>query len=343
MKDEKTMKDVSKKSQSRKSNPQSTSHPLSNEPETRRRSSRIQNMIQAETMKMAASESSSDDEIVEAQDEEIIELDSSEPSSDDQDKKRKKKSKIAPIFLSKKARQLLEVKPEPKRLSQAVLDFLHSGVPDQISKSQKLIVARQNEEMSQNEFQLFPIYSHNIQITDCSLIFNSPFQLLTPIPYSRLDPTNTFKSSSLPKYNNSEFCCGKEIKLSEEFLSIMRTTGETSSSSSSETENVPWIAKYRVKYRKELVLDKEAFEKFEKWLRQWRADIKDGTNRKIVEKKKKKNESDSDFITDEEEEEQYLKKSVLLSGPTGCGKTAMVYVLARQIGFKVKYIFCIYP
>jgi len=60
-----------------------------------------------------------------------------------------------------------------------------------------------------------------------------------------------------------------------------------------------------------------------------------GTSRQVIKKRKKGRDSDSDFIEDEEADPEMKNKSVLLTGPTGSGKSTMVQVLAKQYGFKV--------
>lgn len=46
-------------------------------------------------------------------------------------------------------------------------------------------------------------------------------------------------------------------------------------------------------------------------------------------------DSDFDMDSDDSEEDDSLCNTVLLTGPTGCGKTSSVYALALQQGFKV--------
>ncbi len=54
-------------------------------------------------------------------------------------------------------------------------------------------------------------------------------------------------------------------------------------------------------------------------------------------------DSDSDFDlgsdsdnSDSDYEDDSLGNSMMITGPTGCGKTAAVYACAKELGFKVK-------
>jgi len=192
--------------------------------------------------------------------------------------------------------------------------------------------------------QLFPTFSHNIELrekvavdfTESAFpIKDMPDEDSEAIILPKLPSPLPSKEKLDRHFNSGQFCCGETTELPDDFLAIMEKIPRCIS----EADSLPWVDKYRVQRRKDLVIDKKAHEKFERWLKQWRSDIKDdgGVSRKIVEKRRKKRESDSDFVTEEEAEEEYMKKSVVLVGPTGCGKTAMVYVLTKQIGFKVSF------
>ncbi|KAK5085234.1 hypothetical protein LTR05_004515 [Lithohypha guttulata] len=53
-------------------------------------------------------------------------------------------------------------------------------------------------------------------------------------------------------------------------------------------------------------------------------------------KKPKKNGEIDDFIVDDEDEDiKKVKNAILIVGPNGCGKTASVYAVAKQLGFEV--------
>ena len=45
--------------------------------------------------------------------------------------------------------------------------------------------------------------------------------------------------------------------------------------------------------------------------------------------------SDFDMSSDDSEDEDSLCNTVMLTGPSGVGKTASVYALAQELGFKV--------
>lgn len=65
-----------------------------------------------------------------------------------------------------------------------------------------------------------------------------------------------------------------------------------------------------------------------------------GTSKLPVKRRKKAKRRDeelSDFIVNdfEDQDESRIKNSILIVGPNGCGKTASVYAVARQLGFEV--------
>jgi flagellar biosynthesis GTPase FlhF len=293
--------------------------------------------IEGENGIIHLSSSSSSDNSTDSEDEFFVES---------KKKKKKKNSRIAPIFLKGKDRekelQRLKEEKEPKKvISQATLDFLRSGVPDAIVKVQKAIEKKKEEADLTETLELFPTFTHNvhidneIQIPDFS---QSSFPIKESIVeeelVTKIGLPTPFESELCVGVTSGSFCCGPDLDFSPAFLTVM----ENETRDDPEIDPLPWIEKYRVQRRSELVIDKEAHRKFEKWLKQWRSDITDdgGTSRKSEKRRKRRDSSDSDFVTDEEEEEEYKKKSVLLTGATGSGKTTMVYVLARQIGFKVR-------
>lgn len=66
------------------------------------------------------------------------------------------------------------------------------------------------------------------------------------------------------------------------------------------------------------------------------------TSKKLLKKKKKPKKKDDELygfiVFDDEEEEpdaKKIKNAILISGPNGCGKTASVYAVAKQLGFEV--------
>ena len=47
-------------------------------------------------------------------------------------------------------------------------------------------------------------------------------------------------------------------------------------------------------------------------------------------------DSESDYLPEDDEEDCKLCNTMLVTGPHGVGKTAMVYALAQELGYKVK-------
>ncbi|NXT77347.1 ATAD5 protein, partial [Zapornia atra] len=108
-----------------------------------------------------------------------------------------------------------------------------------------------------------------------------------------------------------------------------------------EKEDMLWTEKYQPQDSSELVGNKKEIERLHSWLKEWkkRAEWEENRNQK-GEKEDKEHEDylDSlDFKDDKSdiEEETSLCNTVLITGPTGVGKTAAVYACAQELGFKI--------
>lgn len=86
----------------------------------------------------------------------------------------------------------------------------------------------------------------------------------------------------------------------------------------------PWTIKYRP-LRADQVLDNQlASEKIKNWIHDFSKNV----------------EISRLYDSDDEEEEERFETCVLVTGPTGCGKTAMVYAIAEELNYKVFEINC---
>uniref|UniRef100_A0A674IVE1 ATPase AAA-type core domain-containing protein n=1 Tax=Terrapene triunguis TaxID=2587831 RepID=A0A674IVE1_9SAUR len=106
-----------------------------------------------------------------------------------------------------------------------------------------------------------------------------------------------------------------------------------------EKEDVLWTEKYQPQDSGELIGNSTEIKKLHSWLKEWkkRADWEEKRNQKN-EKDDTENSMDSmDFKDDksESEEENTLCNTVLITGPSGVGKTAAVYACAQELGFKI--------
>ncbi|XP_004684935.1 PREDICTED: ATPase family AAA domain-containing protein 5 [Condylura cristata] len=114
------------------------------------------------------------------------------------------------------------------------------------------------------------------------------------------------------------------------------------SSKDSATEDMLWTEKYQPQNSSELIGNELAIKKLHSWLKDWkkRAELEERQNLKGKrEEKQEKLEdlSDSKDFKDssDDEEETRLCNTVLITGPTGVGKTAAVYACAQELGFKI--------
>ncbi|XP_005402865.1 PREDICTED: ATPase family AAA domain-containing protein 5 [Chinchilla lanigera] len=113
---------------------------------------------------------------------------------------------------------------------------------------------------------------------------------------------------------------------------------ETSSVPDSGTEDMLWTEKYQPQNASELIGNEAAIKKLHSWLKDWkrRAELEERQNLKGKRDEKQEDFSDSvDFQGSSDEEEIRLCNTVLITGPTGVGKTATVYACAQELGFKI--------
>uniref|UniRef100_A0A667H8Y1 ATPase family AAA domain-containing protein 5 n=1 Tax=Lynx canadensis TaxID=61383 RepID=A0A667H8Y1_LYNCA len=108
------------------------------------------------------------------------------------------------------------------------------------------------------------------------------------------------------------------------------------------TEDMLWTEKYQPQNSSELIGNELAIKKLHSWLKDWkrRAELEERQNLKGKKDEKQEgilNLLDSiDFKgSSDDEEENRLCNTVLITGPTGVGKTAAVYACAQELGFKI--------
>ncbi|XP_078081943.1 ATPase family AAA domain-containing protein 5 isoform X2 [Mustelus asterias] len=105
-------------------------------------------------------------------------------------------------------------------------------------------------------------------------------------------------------------------------------------------EDLLWTEKYQPQHSSQLVGNISAIRKLRSWLMEWK---KRADREEKKKQKEKKNEKDkkldvwdnSDFNLESSEDEDFLCNTVLITGPSGVGKTAAVYACAQELGFKV--------
>uniref|UniRef100_A0A2K6KF10 ATPase family AAA domain containing 5 n=1 Tax=Rhinopithecus bieti TaxID=61621 RepID=A0A2K6KF10_RHIBE len=148
---------------------------------------------------------------------------------------------------------------------------------------------------------------------------NSKSKRKKPNEYSKnLEKTNR-RSEELGKINNSS-----GIKLD--------------TSKDSGTEDMLWTEKYQPQTASELIGNELAIKKLHSWLKDWkrRAELEERQNLKGKRDEKQEDFSGGiDFKGSSDDEESRLCNTVLITGPTGVGKTAAVYACAQELGFKI--------
>ncbi|KAG2460724.1 ATAD5 protein, partial [Polypterus senegalus] len=105
-------------------------------------------------------------------------------------------------------------------------------------------------------------------------------------------------------------------------------------------EDVLWTEKYQPQQSSEIVGNCGAVKKLHSWLKEWklRTDREESKNQTESKLKDKNDTWDiGDFKEDDSEEENddFLCNTMLVTGPSGVGKTAAVYACAHELGFKV--------
>ncbi|XP_041735105.2 ATPase family AAA domain-containing protein 5 [Coregonus clupeaformis] len=102
-------------------------------------------------------------------------------------------------------------------------------------------------------------------------------------------------------------------------------------------EDVLWTEKYQPQHSNDIIGNTASVRRLHSWLREWklRADREERKKRK---EKKQEDDSNDSWDTedgDSQEGEDFMCNTLLITGPTGVGKTAAVYACAQELGFKV--------
>ncbi|GLH06298.1 Replication factor C subunit 1 [Gryllus bimaculatus] len=117
--------------------------------------------------------------------------------------------------------------------------------------------------------------------------------------------------------------------------SLAKKKEQANSAQDSEKRCAAWTAKYRPLSSENILGNGYTISRFKKWLELW-VQVKENTFQK---KFKEDVSSGDEFLNDASDDESgrtvLPKKSVVLMGPTGSGKTMTVYALAHELGFKV--------
>ncbi|XP_004454937.1 ATPase family AAA domain-containing protein 5 [Dasypus novemcinctus] len=151
-----------------------------------------------------------------------------------------------------------------------------------------------------------------------------------------------FSKTSRKKQTALNVTCKVKTKVEDFDILIIddnkESSSKLSSTSDSGIEDTLWTEKYQPQNSSELIGNELAIKKLHSWLKDWkrRAELEEGQNLKGKRDEKQEDLSDSiDFKGSSDEEENRLCNTVLITGPTGVGKTAAVYACAQELGFKI--------
>ncbi|XP_076609751.1 ATPase family AAA domain-containing protein 5 isoform X1 [Chaetodon auriga] len=103
-------------------------------------------------------------------------------------------------------------------------------------------------------------------------------------------------------------------------------------------EDVLWTDKYQPQHSSDIIGNAASVRRLHSWLKEWKLRADREERKKLKDKKREEDSNDSDWDCGEEDSqdgEDMLCNTMLITGPTGVGKTAAVYACAQELGFKV--------
>uniref|UniRef100_A0A8C0IM61 ATPase family AAA domain containing 5 n=1 Tax=Chelonoidis abingdonii TaxID=106734 RepID=A0A8C0IM61_CHEAB len=169
---------------------------------------------------------------------------------------------------------------------------------------------------------------------------NAETELKSKTPKSTVTQVSCIKQADTEKVTNMETNKPQESDVNT--IEDSELGSKLNPISGGEKEDVLWTEKYQPQDSSELIGNSTEIKKLHSWLKEWkkRAYWEEKRNQK-GEKDDTESQQEStdsmDFKDDksESEEENTLCNTVLITGPSGVGKTAAVYACAQELGFKI--------
>ncbi|XP_061830252.1 ATPase family AAA domain-containing protein 5 isoform X1 [Nerophis lumbriciformis] len=115
-------------------------------------------------------------------------------------------------------------------------------------------------------------------------------------------------------------------------------TGKKVFSTEGAKEDVLWTEKYQPQHSSDIIGNASSVQRLHSWLKEWKLRADREERNKQKEKKREEDSNDCDWDCGDDDPllaEDSLCNTVLITGPTGIGKTATVYACAHELGFKV--------
>ncbi|XP_070703677.1 ATPase family AAA domain-containing protein 5 [Pempheris klunzingeri] len=103
-------------------------------------------------------------------------------------------------------------------------------------------------------------------------------------------------------------------------------------------EDVLWTEKYQPQHSSDIVGNAASVRRLHSWLKEWKLRADREERKKQKDKNQEEGSNDSDWDCGEEDSkdgEDMFCNTMVITGPTGVGKTAAVYACAQELGFKV--------
>ncbi|XP_077415797.1 ATPase family AAA domain-containing protein 5 isoform X2 [Vanacampus margaritifer] len=155
---------------------------------------------------------------------------------------------------------------------------------------------------------------------------------LEPEPSKRVGRTRRVQRARLDKAKD------KPLSGTDDAVIVLDDVCEDTEKKVEAKEDVLWTEKYQPQHSSDIIGNTASVQRLHCWLKEWkhRADREERNKQK--EKKQEEDRNNSDWDCGDEEPlfaEDSLCNTVLITGPTGIGKTASVYACAQELGFKV--------